>query len=232
MVARERPRVLILGAGGHAQVVADILRQSAAQGEDVEPLGFLDDAPGLRGVTIQGLPVLGALSELLSIPHDAVIVAIGDNATRQRLFCSLQAAGERFAVARHPRSIIAPDVRIGPGAMICAGAIVNPASVIGANAILNTGCTIDHHNQVEDHAHIAPGAHLGGEVWVGEGALVGIGAAVTPRHRVGAWAVVGAGAVVLADVPAHVTVAGVPARRLRPHGLAADEVSYAYDINE
>lgn len=210
-----RNRVIIVGAGGHAHVVADILRQAAAAGQDVYPLGFLDDAPGLTGARIQGLPVLGALADLSSIPHDAVIVAIGDNATRQRLFTTLQAAGEHFAVARHPASILASDVVLGPGVMVCAGAIAGPASSIGANTILNTGCTVDHHAIVGEHVHIAPGVHMGGEVSVGAGALIGIGAVVLPRRRVGAWAVVGAGAVVIDDVPAHSTVVGLPARPLQ-----------------
>jgi len=61
---------------------------------------------------------------------------------------------------------------------------------------------------------IAPGAHLGGEVTIGEGVLIGIGATVMPQRRVGDWAVVGAGACVVEDVPDGVTVVGVPARPL------------------
>jgi len=71
---------------------------------------------------------------------------------------------------------------------------------------------VDHHNTVGDHVHIAPGAHLGGEVTVEEGAMVGIGAVILPGVKVGAWSVVGAGAVVLKDVPREVKVVGVPAR--------------------
>jgi len=81
-----------------------------------------------------------------------------------------------------------------------------------ADILLNTGCTIDHHNRIGDHAHIAPGVHLGGQVEIGQGALVGIGATVLPQRRIGAWSVVGAGAVVADDVPDNATVIGVPAR--------------------
>jgi len=145
----------------------------------------------------------------------AVIVAIGDNATRRRLFKMLDSAGERFAIAQHPGAIVAPDVQIGPGSMISAGAVINPATVVGANVIINTGCTVDHHNHVGDHAHIAPGAHLGGDVSIGEGTLIGIGAIVMPQRKVGQWSVVSAGALVHADIGDRVVAAGLPARAIR-----------------
>jgi acetyltransferase EpsM len=205
-------RVLIVGAGGHAQVVADILLRMQEVGGGLTPVGYLDDNPALADQSLLGLPVLGAVTHLSTIAHDALIVAIGDNASRQHLFETLQSRGERFVVARHPSAVIAPDVQIGPGSMICAGVVVNPGSIVGANVILNTGCTVDHHNHIGNHVHIAPGVHLGGEVTIGEGALVGIGATVMPRRRVGPWSVVGAGALVHADLPDGVTAAGVPAR--------------------
>jgi sugar O-acyltransferase (sialic acid O-acetyltransferase NeuD family) len=146
--------------------------------------------------------------------HDAVFVAIGDNRVRAQLFTRLSANGEVAAVAEHPRSIVAEDVLLGAGSMVSAGAVINTGSAIGVNTIVNTGATVDHHASIGDHVHIAPGVHLGGEVRVGDGALIGIGAVVLPRITVGAWSTVGAGAVVTCDVPAGVTVAGVPARPL------------------
>lgn len=214
-------RILILGAGGHAQVVADILWRMQEAGAEIAPVGYLDDDPSLTGKRFLDLPVLGAVSELSTVLHDALIVAIGNNETRQRLFERLRNQGEPFAIARHPSAIVAPDVPIGPGSMICAGAVINPASAIGANVILNTGCTVDHHNRIGDHVHIAPGVHLGGDVSIGEGTLVGIGATVMPQRQVGDWSVVSAGSLVHTNLRDRVVAAGMPARVIRD--LAAED---------
>lgn len=213
-------RVLILGAGGHAWVVADILFRMHEAGHDVVPVGYLDDNIQLADQSFLGLPVMGVISSLHDQAHDAVVIAIGHNQTRQRLFSALQALGEQFVVARHPRSVIAPDVHIGTGSAICAGAIVNPGSVVGANVILNTGCTVDHHNIIGDHVHVAPGVHLGGEVAIGEGTLVGIGSTVIPQHTIGVWSVVGAGSLVSKNIPEWSTAVGVPARVIHKRATA------------
>ncbi len=208
--------MLIVGAGGHAQVVADILLRMSEHGQDVQPIGFVDDNAALTDQLLVGIPVLGTLNALDHVPHDALIVGIGDNATRAKIFQALQARTERWVIARHPRATVAPDVTIGLGTVICAGAVLNTQTTIGVNAILNTGCTVDHHGHIGDHVHVAPGSHLGGTVTLGEGAFVGIGASVIPQRTIGAWARVGAGAAVIEDVPAHVTVVGVPARVVNP----------------
>jgi sugar O-acyltransferase (sialic acid O-acetyltransferase NeuD family) len=206
-------KVLVLGAGGHAQVVADILRAQRLAGGPISFVGYLDDrAADLRDAL--GGDVLGTIEDCSKIEHDALIVAIGDNATRRRLFDHAQDRGAHFATARHPASTIAPNVGVGRGSMVCAGVVVNTMAVIEANTIINTAASVDHHCHIGSHVHIAPGVRLGGDVTVDEGALVGIGAIVLPGKTIGAWAVVGAGAVVISDVPAGATVVGVPARQV------------------
>jgi sugar O-acyltransferase (sialic acid O-acetyltransferase NeuD family) len=208
-------RILIVGAGGHGQVVADALLCARKWGAALQPIGYVDDNPALTGALRLGLPILGTVGALAALEHDALVLAIGNNNIRSRLYLALQEEGHAFATVCHPRATIAEDVHLGPGTVVFAGVIINTGSRIGANVILNTGCTVDHHNQIGDHVHLAPGVHLGGDVQIGEGTLVGIGATIMPQRSVGRWSTVGAGALVHRTVPDRVTVTGMPAQIIK-----------------
>jgi sugar O-acyltransferase (sialic acid O-acetyltransferase NeuD family) len=207
-------KIIVIGASGHGQVVADVLFQMWTKGREMEIVGFLDDDAALTGTKVMGLNVLGKVADLPNLPHDCVILGIGDNAARARLFAELSAAGKRFATAIHPSAVLAPDVVVSPGAVLCAGVVINTGARVLENAILNTCSSLDHHSVLAAHAHVAPGVHLAGNVHVGEGALVGIGSCAVPGVRIGAWSVVGAGTAVIRDVPERATVGGVPAKPL------------------
>jgi sugar O-acyltransferase (sialic acid O-acetyltransferase NeuD family) len=199
--------VLIIGAGGHAKVVADCLNQ-----QGVSVMGFVDDNPALKGQALLGLPVLGTITQWEDFQPNGVIIAIGNNALRRKLASQLTSATDRWVQAIHPKSVLSPTVRLGAGSLVVAGAVINVDTVIGQHTIINTGATVDHDCVIGDFVHIAPGVNIAGGVYVEDGAFLGIGARVIPGCRIGAGAVIGAGATVIQDIPPHVIAKGIPAR--------------------
>ncbi len=205
-------RIVIVGAGAHGAVVADILQRAREAGAAAAPIGFVDDTPSGLGTSVLGLDVLGPIASLGQHGHDAVIVAVGDNRARRALTERLLAAGERLATAVHPYACVAPSATLGAGTMVCAGAVIAPRAAIGRGVIVNTKASVDHDTIVGDFAHVSAGATVGGRVRLGEEALIAIGASVTSGMTVGARTVIGAGAVVVDPIPDDVVAFGVPAR--------------------
>ena len=200
-------RVIIVGAGSQGAIVADILARKGSPA-----IGFVDDTPALQHTFALGLPILGPISALPQIDHDAIIVAIGDNRARREVTQRLVAQGERLTTAIHPFSSIAESAVIAEGSMISAGALVLPRAVIGRGVLLNTKSSVDHDSVLGDFAHVSAGATVGARVNIGEGTLIAMGATVTSGMNVGARTIIAAGAVVVHDIGDEVTAFGVPAR--------------------
>jgi len=76
-------------------------------------------------------------------------------------------------------------------------------------------CTVGHDAIIEDFVTLYPGVHVSGNVYLEEGAEIGTGTAIIQGVRVGAWTTVGAGAVVVKDLPPGVVAVGVPAKVIR-----------------
>ena len=210
-------KVVIIGAGGHASEVLGILLTCRANGDDIAPLGFIDENPDTHGQALDGFPVLGDFRWFEGVGHGEVevICAVGTPQVCRKQACQAQALGLRFASAISPRSCISPHARIGQGVMIFPNVIVNTGAVIGDHVILNIAVTVSHDTVVGDFCNINPGAHLAGNVTVGEGCYIGMGANVIQGVTIGPWSIVGAGAVVVGDVPANVTAVGVPAKVIK-----------------
>jgi acetyltransferase EpsM len=207
-----RPPLLIWGASGHALVVADIIRLQ----ETYEILGFLDGINLQRhGEKFCGSTILGGQEQLdicenKGIKH--IIFGFGNCQAKLNLSKLVCKKGFSLATAIHPSATISADVTLGPGTVVAAGAVVNPGAKIGENVIVNTCASVDHECVLEDGVHICPGVHIAGRVTVGRAACVGIGATVKEYVQIGAGSIIGAGAVVVNDIPHGVVAYGVPAR--------------------
>jgi sugar O-acyltransferase (sialic acid O-acetyltransferase NeuD family) len=204
-------RIGILGAGGHAKVVADAILAAGRH----HVAGFFDDDPLRHGKVRFGLPVLGPIDAWRNQSIDSLVVGIGDNRNRKLHYDRLIAAGANLTTGVHPAATIGKGVELGSGTVVFAGVVVNCDTIVGPNNILNTGCSVDHDCSTGGHTHIAPGANLAGQVQLGEGVFVGLGAKLIPGVVVEDWAIVGAGAVVIRNVTKESKVVGVPARTIK-----------------
>jgi sugar O-acyltransferase (sialic acid O-acetyltransferase NeuD family) len=211
---RNKPRVIVWGAGGHGKVTVDALL--ACDCWDV--IGILDDDTQKAGWKILGVPVFdpaGDLSEVIrGLRAEGVAIGIGDNYARDRKLRYVRAHGLKAVNVIHPSAHISRFAKLGEGVTILAGATINPGTVIEDNVCVNTAASVDHDNYLEKNCHVFPNATLTGTVRVGQFACVGSGAVVAPNLTIGKHSYVAAGAVVVKDVPEGVIVAGVPATEI------------------
>lgn len=211
-------KIIGIGAGGHAKVLIDILKQEGIW----ELVGLTDIRQELHGQKILGIPVIGndaVLPALLlkeGIRYAFIGVgSIGDTRPRARLFEKVKALGYEMPNIVHRSAVVADSVAMGEGVCVFAGALINPDVIIGNNVTIYTGTVIEHDCVIGDHVQLSPGVRVAGGVKVGKGSFIGVGASVIQNIAIGSNAIIGAGSVVIRDVPDNVVVVGVPARILK-----------------
>lgn len=211
------PRIVaIAGAGGLGRETASLLRSLQAAG-DVEAAGFLDDDPLLAGLTVLGLPVLGPLETIRSLPDTQLVLALGsptDREARQRIVERLDLPVDRYASLIDPSVSIGGEVEIGSGSIIFAGTVFTQGIRVGRHAVMMPNVVLTHDDVVGDYVTFGAGAKLAGRVTIGDCAYVGSGAVLREGTSVGAGALLGMGSVLLDDIPDGETWAGAPARQL------------------
>ncbi len=206
-----RKKVVIIGAGGHAKVIADIIEKS---GDEI--VGFLDDDKKKGTNIIKEYKVLGDFNNRfpLAIANSGYefIIAIGDNKKREEISHS---PNLKFYTAIHPSAQIGLDVEIQEGTVVMANACINSSAKIGKHCIINTGAIIEHDNIIEDFVHISPNVALGGTVKIGKSTHVGIGSTIKNNITICENCKIGAGAVVVKDIKEEGTYVGVPVEKMK-----------------
>ena len=195
--------VIILGAGGHAKVIAEALIRL---GNVI--LGFV--TPDKEPIApFLGIKVIGDDSIVSTFSPDDVVLANGIGALpyqklRWDLASRMRKLGYSFMTIAHPSAIIARDVVLAEGVQVMAGSVIQPGTQISRDCIINTGVLIDHDCIIEESCHLAPGVVFSGGVNVGEGTHIGVGTSVIQNISIGKNSVIAAGSLLFKDVPSEV----------------------------
>ncbi|MBQ0733116.1 NeuD/PglB/VioB family sugar acetyltransferase [Aquimarina celericrescens] len=210
---------VIIGAGTQGQVYASYLKEAG-----VDIIGFIDDNPDLQGNMVLGIPVLGKYKDLFLKEFkdkiQDVYCPIGVNSVRVEYLSTLKKEGYGIPGFLHHTVSIAPDVTIGEAVYMLAGNIVMPHTTIGNYIMINMDSTIAHHVTLEDGVFMSSGVNIGALIHVKEKAYIGMGVtAMTGINEIGKDTLIGAGTVIIKDVPDYTTVVGNPGRVIKTKQL-------------
>lgn len=206
---------VIIGAGTYGEVYLSYLQEAG-----VEVVGFIDDNAALHGTSIHGVPVLGG-SDLLSLLKEsynveAVYCPIGNNKVRVDMLSRAKTLGLETPNYIHPSVNISPNVTIGEGVYILLGSNIMPYTTIENYTMISMGVNIAHHSTLCEGTFISTGCCFGASIVAEKRAYCGISSTImTGIKRLGEDSMIGAGAVVIRDVPNKAVVAGVPARIIK-----------------
>lgn len=206
---------VIIGSGTYGQVYLTYLRESG-----VEVIGFLDDNPEEHGKNYDGTYVLGDRSLLMTLKEskgvDAVYCPIGNNRIRVELLELARSYGYLTPNYIHSSVIVSPNVVIGSGVYILMGSMIMPYTKIEDFTMISMNVCVAHHSHLQKGVFLSTGVNFGASIVAEDYAYCGISSTImTGLHRLGKDCLIGAGGVIIKDVPDGAVMAGVPAKIIR-----------------
>ncbi len=200
--------IVILGAGGHASVIIDILKSQTEY-----KICVLDQEKNNWGRTLLDCPIIGGDELLNQVKAEYFIIGVGsvhaqNNILREKLFQKALSSKLKPYALISKNSYVSPFTKIGEGTVIFPKAVIQTNASIGCNSIINSGAIIEHDSIVSDHVHVCPGSVICGDVYIGTYSMIGAGATVRQSIEIGQSVTVGAASVVLKDIADNKVVVG------------------------
>ena len=205
--------IILIGAGGHASVIIDIIQRMIKSNHEIKIRGILDDRKDIR--EFMGYEILDEIrnAQLYNDKDTEFVIAIGNNAIRRNIYKKLK--GIKYFIAIHPTAVIGINVKIKNGTVVMPRAVINANTEIGSHVIINSGAIVEHDNIIDDFTHISPGTTLCGGVIVGEATHIGANSTVIPYRKIGGNSIIGAGSTVISDIQSDVIAVGSPAKVIK-----------------
>ena len=202
-------KLIMIGAGGYAKSVLDSVDYF-----NYSMIGFVDQFSEKKEHL--GYPILAReLEEISNLNEYYYFISIGDNKCRKEWYDKIISLGLKTMNVVDKSAIVSNKATIGTGCFIGKMAIVNSEAIVKDNCIINTKALVEHGCTVESHANLSTNCVINGDVRIGEGTFMGSCSVTTGQLTIGSWSVVGAGAVVIDNLPDNIVAVGVPARTIR-----------------
>ncbi len=209
--------IVIIGAGNFGREVAQLIEDINEDKKAWNLLGYIDETAEKQNTVMNNHAVLGNLRwfEQTSSEELWAVCAVGNPKDKYGLLKKASAYPIRFANLVHPSVKMNPFIAFGIGCIVCGNSFISVNTKIGDHVSVNPGCGIGHDTVIGDYASLYWNVTLSGNVCIGEGCEIGSKAVVIQKRTVGGWSTVGAGAVVVKDIPAYCTAVGVPAKPIK-----------------
>ena len=209
--------LIIFGASGFGREVSWLAERINRVSPTWNLLGFMDDNEAIHGTEINGYRVLGGTDAVGNYPDAYFVCAVGASKVREKIIGNMKAINPdiRFATVIDPSVEMSDLVTIGEGTIICAHTIITVNISIGDHVIINLDCTIGHDAILHDYVTLYPSVNVSGMTNIGRCSELGTGMQIIQGKTVGDYSIVGAGAVVVKDIPANCTAVGSPAKPIK-----------------
>lgn len=208
--------IVIIGAGGFGREVAWLIEDINNVKEEWNIIGYVDDNVSAKEENLNGYELVGDIDWLMDQSY-YVVSAIGNPIVNKKIVDKLATSRNKYATLIHPSVICSNTSSIGEGSIICAGNIITVNASIGKHVIINLDSTIGHDAIINDYTVILPSVNISGHVNLERGVSVGTGSAIIQGLTIGKNSIIGAGSVVVKDIPANCTAVGAPAKPIKFH---------------
>lgn len=211
-------KLIIIGAGGNAEVINSTIEDINHDKKTFEVIGYLDDNAKDKSKDIVGEVTKKSIEKYLKFSDVFFVWTLRSTNLGEDIndkFQKLEIPRSKFTNIIHKKSSISNSSSLGTGITIHPFVSIGPKTIIGDHVNIFSNSTIGHGTKLEEFSYVANNSSIGAYVQIKRGGYIGMNSTIRERIRVNEWTIVGMSSVVLKDTEKKSVVAGNPAKKIR-----------------